>query len=442
MVDYTWAASSEVQYPFTSGSVHQWAVADRTMTTNDLVSISGITNTSPITYPVLGRDGMGPEYTYVPKGANLYALVSFPNGVANALSVGVTTEGWLSPNETAVNTQSQKATISAGTNAVLISLATPTTFAQWLRPRSVEALTSTSFLFDAVCDVSLVVTTGTAAYTDPSLRGLLTITPATKTVFFPLVQAAEFSNSPLPWYATRVTAAALLGTNVSQVLYKGGTVLGGRLSPAVTNMWNASYSSLSALHPAEKSFLALETGLYTYCPPSTDLVFFTDYSLNTGAGAVAAPVFSLSNDSMYNRYFIRAGGQPEQLACTASWHIEFRTSSALFQVGLSPITLEALHAAQLMLSELGFFFENENHKALLGKIGVMTKKYAPLVGDIVSAVHPMAGKAIKAMANAIIPKPGPQGPKPTTANRSGMNGKQGKEKQKQTKRQEKGKRKK
>jgi hypothetical protein len=215
-----------------------------------------------------------------------------------------------------------------------------------------------------------------------------------------------------------------LGTNVTQVLNKGGTILGGRVSPAVIDPWRVQQSYVNALHPAEKAFLPLETGVYTYCPPSTDLIFFSDHTLNTGQGASACPIYVLSNDALYNKLYLTTAGVEESLACTVTWHLEFRTSSALFQIGLSGLTLESLHQAQLVLAETGYFFENPKHDAVLSKVISAAKKYVPMA---VGAYNPAVGAVMKGMIKAkakpratIKPKTGPSKPRTTTAAASGM----------------------
>jgi len=242
---------------------------------------------------------------------------------------------------------------------------------------------------------------------------------------FPISWPVEFVNSQIPWSSVRTTAVAVLGTNVTQVLNKNGTILAGRLNPNLVNAWEATTQTVAGLHPAEKAYLPLETGFYTYCPPSTDLAFFADCTLNTSVGAPNAPIFNLDNDALYNKLFL-ATTVNSQLAITTSWHIEFRTTSSLFQVGLSAMTLESLHAAQLVLAENGFFFENPEHDTLLGKVIRTAKKYAP---EVVSSMNPMAGKLLKMVVNqaskrgaTVTPKPGPTKPPSTSAKSSGILG--------------------
>lgn len=231
---------------------------------------------------------------------------------------------------------------------------------------------------------------GTIAFSGP--------VPATRHLL-PYGPPSELLNSRLPWEATRTTAAAALFTNVSQALNKNGTVLAGRVNPNVYNVFNATSGVLSGLHPAEKSYLGLETGLYTYCPPSTDMATFWDYTLSQDitqlSGDSIVPQYRLDNDSLVNvACFDFATGTTPSLAINLDWHVEFRTTSALFQIGISTMTLESLHLAQLSLHEAGFFFENPEHKGVLQKVLRSVGKYSAIAAPVVSAVHPSAGKVL------------------------------------------------
>jgi hypothetical protein len=255
-------------------------------------------------------------------------------------------------------------------------------------------------LTDAI-NITVVVSGSSAVYTPSTTTGgTLALSGAGTRGVIPLVAPSEFANSALPWFATRTTASAVLGTNVTQVLSKAGTVLGGRVSPNVVSPWQVTKSYITALHPAEKAWLPLETGLYTYCPPSTDMADFWDYTLNTAAGAAATPVYRLDNDAMVNVIYVTPGSTTEQLAVTASWHIEFRTSSALFQVALSGMTLESFHQAQLALAAAGFFFDNPDHKAIISKIIGAVNKVAPYAMAALQVVNPKMAAVAKLGYNA------------------------------------------
>lgn len=407
-------------------ALEKWTVLNQTASAG-LVGFSGVTGniTSGLPYPIFGADkNGGSEYIYVPTNAKL-GIIFYAGSATGASGAGVNfnIESWMSPSETVVDSKNGTA-ILAGNIGSYTEVAASALSGRWVRMAS-ATVTPGAANFPDSWGFTLVSFSGTLSYTpSAATQGVAAMTLATAVMHLPLVYPVEFSNSALPWYATRTTASALLGTNVSQVLNKGGTILGGRVSPAVQNAWTVSKTYINGLHPAEKAYLPLETGVYTYCPPSTDLVFFSDYTLNTNYGAPAAPTFRLDNDSMYNKMFVTASGVAETLACTVSWHIEFRTSSALFQVGLSAMTLESLHQAQLVLAEAGFFFENPQHDGILNKVINLAKKYAPAAASVVQAVNPVAGQILQSLISrmTVTPKNGPSKPPATSAKSSGIVG--------------------
>lgn len=344
-------------------------------------------------YPILGVDNnSGPiPFIYVPNNCSMYVTVFSTVAFPAAATIRVNMELWNSPGE--VSPLYRDVAVVLG-NTGGATTAFSSVIGQWVRPvviaESTVAAQALAGLF-----VSVLVTGGTATYT-PNVGnpGSWSITGASSIGLYPLVAPVEFANSQIPWYSTRTTAAAMLGTNVTQVLNKAGTVLGGRVAPQVQSMWSVSQSYINSLHPAEKAWLPLETGVYTYCPPSTDLSDFWDYSLNTGntvtlwAQPASCPVYRLDNTSLVNVMYLTAGSVAESLAVTCSWHIEFRTSSALFQIALSGLQLETFHQAQLALAAAGFFFENPTHKAVLGKVIDAVKKVAPPALKAMKVIYP------------------------------------------------------
>jgi len=392
--------------------------------TASLVGINGSNTVAPSFIP-LGKDTEMGDGEWMYHAGGSFGVVVHGNVAAlNFTLVDVVLDFWISPGEAVQIPFSMD--LLGGNLGVALTFSALGIQTGWYRPRSlrVSTLGAQNLLTLSVTLASFFgPLSGLLAYT-PSVTtaGVLVASGAsTRLAHIPLVTPTEFGNSRLPWFATRVTAAAMLGTNVSQVLNKGGTVLAGRLSPAVVNAFTAIESNVTNLHPAEKAYLPLETGVYTYCPPSTDLVFFSDYSSVAGQFAPSQPLFILSNDSMYNKMFVTASAVAETLACTVTWHIEFRTSSALFQIGLSAMTLESLHQAQLVLSESGYFFENPDHKPLLNRIIATAKKYAP---DVVGSLNPVAGRMLQSvLSRTLIPRDGPKNPKTTSAAASGMVGK-------------------
>lgn len=376
-----------------------------------------------MTYPIVGVDGDQAPYIWCPQGYFCYVVVTrVVNSGGVAEKVSVTIENWDSPGQASyVTTVDVDLPVAAsGTGG----MAQCTSFG-WLRPK-VVAVSGTDVARDTYT-VTLVTSAGTMTYTASNANGgALNLNSASATqVFMPLIEPAEFRNSALPWFSTRTTASGLLCTNVSQIQKKAGTVLCGRVAPQVINPFTVTSSYLNTLHPAEKAFLPLETGMYTYCPPSTDLADFWDFTVDsttattllaTSFVGVGLPCYRLNSTALVNVAFFTAGSDTEQLAVNVDWHIEFRTSSALFNIGLCGLTLETLHTAQLMLAEAGYFFDNPDHKPIIEKLISMGKKYGPTV---VSAVSPAVGQILKSVMMSR--KPNTTVPT-TTAKASGLLG--------------------
>lgn len=337
------------------------------------------------TYPLLG--GMDTRvYTYVPANTYLSLVVGMRTHTVNtgaALNVSVIYEYWHSPTDVyQVNTPdfTVDQNFLAGTYTVGIATANA-----WIRPLEVRV---TSGITTDISEVGVTVlwSTGLPTFTQSAITfGSFTFSDRAATLFVPVGPVPEFDVTERPWQDTRTTASAVLLTNVTKVLNKEGTVLAGRLPNTTEDMWNFTNGSLSQLHPAEKAMLALETGFYTYAPPSTDMASFWDHALfRSGPGAYAlesAPLFRLDNTSYGNCFILTDSDAttPSTFAVNLDWHIEFRNNSTLFPIGMSSITLEAFHQAILQLVSHGFFFSNDKHKGLIGKIVAASKlanKYA------------------------------------------------------------------
>ncbi len=367
--------------------------------TAGIPSITGFTGSIPTTQPILGVDASDAlPFVYVPQGWYFSFVVSKGQAWGAVENVEVVYETWRSPGELGPNNHSAFVP-SVAANFSIATTQSTFTDAQWIRPRGFYVRTGAAQ--GNTVTITTIVHTSTITFTGSALDagGMARNVLATKTALVPAMEAAEFQTSPVPWLSTRTTATAALFTNVTQVLNKNGTVLCGRINPAANNPFQVSRGVLTNLHPAEKAFLPMETGAYTFVPPSTDLARFYDYTIS---GTTSVPCYNLANDSLVN-VLCFYGTTVEQLAINVDWHLEFRTTSALFQIGLSTVTLETLHQAQIALAKIGFFFPNSGHKALLGKVIAAAKQLA-------SAVAPAVKPAMRAAAMAAIPHlPGPPG---------------------------------
>lgn len=378
-----------------SKAIGSWAVGNRPAS-NLLAGVTGLGNFfSP--YPIMGVDGGGIPFVYVPSGGivNVVGNSDAPNSTGTTASIEATFEWWTSPGEVMTykktfNTQSTATNYGTFYGSISGFAAG---YGYWLRPVSIQGttVTPTTSVSMTVVYCGCTVSWGFSTTANP----LASITvPLATTCLQPLCLPVEFANTTLPWYATRTTAAAALLTNVTQVLNKAGTFLGGRISPNIQNPWTVTTDYVGTLHPAEKNQLSAEEGFYTYVPPSTDLANFWDYTLPTGGGAAACPVYRLDNDSLVNVFF-HTDPVAASYSVTVDWHIEFRTTSALFPIAVCSMPLESLHQAQLALATTGFFFNNWNHekiRAIISNIGKYLLSTNPY-GRAVTTLY-KAGKAI------------------------------------------------
>jgi hypothetical protein len=211
-------------------------------------------------------------------------------------------------------------------------------------------------------------------------------------LFLPLFPPAEFQNSTLPYSRTRLNASAALFTNVSAALTKEGTVLAARLKQADIDPWNQSETNLNQVHPKLRYYGPLEKGLYTFTTPSgnvdalDDLVYLIASDSPTNGGQ--KPLFQPMDVGVYNSaIFTDLGSQsPEtQIAVSLYAHLEFETTSSLFNIGVSHLPLETLHAAEVALLNFGHFHENPLHWALIANaakkiLATVMPMVAPVVG--------------------------------------------------------------
>lgn len=399
--------------------------------TADRIGTTGAVGAYPLASGnvIMGKDSS--HFIHIPANSTWSIIVTSTTSSAITAEVTVHYETWQAPGEVTTARAAEMTTVTLNRGVALETSIVQTLTGIWVRPSHVQMVWASNSVPWKDVQVTIVWSARGTTYTpSATTRGSLAFLTAggNLVTLFPLCEPNEFANSRLPWFATRTTAASMLGTNVTQLLNKGGTVLAGRFSPAVQNPWAVTTATINTLHPAEKAFLPLETGVYTYVPPSTDLQEFYDYtSTANGTLAPAVPVFNLANNAMYNVLAITATSVAETLAVTIDWHIEFRTSSALFNIGTTTMSLEGLHQAQLILNELGFFFDNPDHKTILMSLVSKAKKYIP---KVIGMVNPVAGglarRAIKFMDRTQLvqrPKQKYNRMKPTSSKASGFNGK-------------------
>lgn len=368
---------------------------------------TGVWADPPLQYPIMALDdknGVAP-WIYVPRGAKMlifYYYTGTPNGTETPV---IDYELWVGPGEAKTEAFTSATPISGVNGNVQLVLAA-TGGDRWLRLNQYGTSTPNSTLKMSTY-VQVGVYTGNASIVG---TGITLSSPVAATMFMPIANLPDYKVSKVPWSSTRVTAVSLLATNTTKALDKEGTVLWGRIDPQQYDLFSVTSSHIAALHPAEKAFLPLEEGCYTYTMPSTDIMEFTDYNHYLENDNV--PVYRLDHVGMMNVGFFQDSdpATPTMLACNLDVHLEFRTTSALFQIGMCAMPVETLHQAQITLMKIGFFFRNENHESMIQRGLRAFARASPLL-----EVFGPVGKGLAAAARTaqILAQPGPHKPTPT-----------------------------
>lgn len=378
--------------------------------------------------PLIGMH-LDKGYVYVPKGSFLYYHASVNSkGTSVDLICSLTIETWIDRNT--VSTTEMPAFTIAGTNLGALHGPIPASDNAWMRIVGVSFRGASSTFGEM--ETRLIVSSASSMTFTPSAStiGSVVVGTSTSTMLVPFSPPPEFDVTERPWLDTRVTASALLLTNVTKVLNKEGTVLAGRLKNTASEAWAFDSSKLANLHPAEKAMLALETGFYTYAPPSTDLQGFYNYTYAPAVFSFSGyantadiiPIFNLDNDSYANCFILTDSdpSTPSSFAANLDWHVEFRNNSTLFPIGMSGVTLEAFHQAILNLVTHGFFFSNGKHKSALRSIYAEGKKMAPLLMGALPPPARLAATMGMRVADRLLSKKPNTTPPTTSASGSGM----------------------
>lgn len=345
-----------------------------------LSCVAGFDTTANYISPLMGQDLLcGPQpFVYCTKNA---AFVLSASTAFGAAIFNVNFELWQAPGSITTYSAAKIgapsepwATITASTCGGLQALDTlkiPGNENCWIRPVSVQVQPGAVF---NLSDVRLTLISGTIKpptyTTSATTRGTVVVLNGDDIGPWlqPAAYPSEYYNSSIPWNSTRLTAVGVCFTNCTSVMNKEGTCLAGRITPSTTSVWSVQQSYIQSLHPSEKSLMSLENGFYTYCPPTTDMATFYDYSFRDTGFIFTCPVVRLDNDAMANVFFFSdpsSVATPTSMAINLDWHIEFRTTSALFQLGVSSLTLEVYHQTLIMLMTHGYFFSNFDHIKLL-----------------------------------------------------------------------------
>jgi len=342
---------------------------------------AGGPTTTLFSHAILGTDSeTGPQpWIYVPNGGTLAALIVGVSIFTVDPALQITFQVWKGPGEVANSTQLILA------NAVMNTTGAFGTIlfggGAWVRPFSVNS-NNGDFGFGLGLHIA-VTTRNTLTYTSSAVNaGVINIAGGygVASNFLPLGVTNEYEVTSLPWNSSRVIGVSLLLSNTTKALNKEGDLLAARLLPGSADLFNFTRADLNAVHPSEKLFTSLETGLYAFVPPADQIADFVDYAMfigtwNMSITAKSVPVYDLSSNTpvcCYSMFDVDGG---TQMSGTLNWCMEFRTMSTLWSLGVSTLTIEDLHRAQVVLANHLPFSSNTGHltyiKALLAAAGVL-----------------------------------------------------------------------
>jgi len=239
--------------------------------------------------------------------------------------------------------------------------------------------------------------------------GTLAVPAGTVSVLLPLFPPPEFQNSTVPYMRTKLNSSAALFSNVGAALYKEGTILAARLKPSTADFYGFTRASLNAVHPALRYYGPLEKGLYCFTNPTGEAEALRDRVINlpsiSALSLTRKPLFDFAGMGMYDAIMFSDMGNAVDratlLAVSVYTHLEFETSSSLFDIGVSSLPLETLHAAEVALLKFGHFHENPIHwAAIASAVRAAVAHVAPIVAPYARA----AGSALLSAGAARIQK--------------------------------------
>lgn len=364
--------------------------------------------------------GQGTVHMYI----HVWTEEDLATADGNSFGVRLSLEAWHQPGHSTTFSPVD-ILVPRGSTHGMQSVSLSTTYrGQWIRIVGVT-LTSRSNqpaglgLESGRVNIAMLASTGELTYNAADKKYVGSMT-SPKILFMPVAHTKEFYNSVIPWSSTKLTAVSVLATNVSKVLNKEGTVLAGRISPAhfgtAYGPFGWKRSDLETLHPAEKAYLGLEQGFYTYAPPAGDMASFISHlvplhytnpaPIVSGGGVTLqvgyALAFNLANTSFVNAVVFHDPDGDTNLALNVDWHVEFRNNSVLFPIGMSYLSLEMYHQAQLTLGSIGFFFNNEPHEKTINHLTKKIAEWANRLAPVASLASPLVGRGMQIASDMVL----------------------------------------
>ncbi len=218
--------------------------------------------------------------------------------------------------------------------------------------------------------IDFVEASGTYSYTGTATAvtatmgwmtgGTYTAPSGTLAAMLPLSVPPQTGVSTVQFKDTRLNALSVLCTNTTKVLYKEGTVNASRQDLRQTSaqaVWRMQDDVHTSVHPSLRYFGPLEHGLYSYYPPIAEQNNYRDHLF----GSNAYPLLYLREIPVVQIGAFYDPDDGTNISLTADWHVEFRTTSTLFNLATCANSLDQYHLAVTAVSRCPPFTQNWVH---------------------------------------------------------------------------------
>lgn len=223
--------------------------------------------------------------------------------------------------------------------------------------------------------------TGSAKYGPASAGCRLTVDTTAMSGWFPMMMTPDMRNVLPLLTSARTNAASLLITNTSPELYMNGTVVGGQIKSAESDVFNIEHmkSKLETLNRELKYDGKARDGIYSYLPPnSKSALDFTDYApsflkVSDLAGKDERQAALIYWEDFERVNVIRFTSNPEHgltFKVRFDTHLEFATNSQIFSLQPAKLSPDQFSAMVLASASMVPFTENPLH---VGQLAYLSK---------------------------------------------------------------------
>ena len=202
-----------------------------------------------------------------------------------------------------------------------------------------------------------------------------------------LASPPEYSTYQRIYSDSRCNASSFLFQNTTAVLNKEGAVQAVRIPVSGATLFDtagdtALNSALANNAASERYVGLLEKGFYMFVGPDQRSSNFIDWT-----NGLFPDSFAFVQIVRFSDY----GDSATSMMLSWDFHVEFRNTSMLWDIGIATTTLEEWHRAQIALATIPYFYENIIH---LQAIAIAARAAAMRLAPIVAPIARRAGQAL------------------------------------------------